>query len=83
MGKGVKEFVEYIMCERCKRRIVFSEEDCGFNFKVARNKGYKCGMSKTEMMIDSEGSKRMEVNEIVIVLVAELEREENVKENEK
>ena len=58
-----------------------SEEECGFSFKEARNKEYECGMCKLEMMIESEKRKRMELNEIVNVLVGELEREKNVREN--
>ena len=38
-------------------------------------------MCKLEMKIESERKKRMELNEIVNVLVAELEREKNVREN--
>ena len=38
MGKGVKDSVEYIMCERHKRWVVFSEEECGFSFQEARKK---------------------------------------------
>ena len=37
MGKGVKESVECIMCERCKRWPIFIEE-CGFSFKEAEKK---------------------------------------------
>ena len=81
MGKGVKEMNEYIMCEKCKRWIVFSEEECGFSFKEARNKEYECGMCKLEMVIESERRKRMELDAIVNVLLAEIEREKNDREN--
>ena len=53
MGKGGKEMNEYIMWERCKRWIVFSEK-CRFNFKDARNKEYECGMYRLEMGIECE-----------------------------
>ena len=36
---------------------------------------YKYGMRKVEIMIEKERRKRMELNEIVNVLVVELERE--------
>ena len=80
MGKGVKEMNEDIMCERCKRWIVFSEE-CMFSFMEARNKEYECRMCRSEMIIESERRKRMELDEIVNVLSAELEREKNYREN--
>ena len=53
---------------------MFSEEECGFSFKQARNKKYECGMCRLEMMIESERKKRMELDAIVNVLLAELER---------
>ena len=74
MGKGVKESDEYILSEKCKRWIMFSEEECGFSFKEARNKEYECGMHKLEMMIESERRKIIKLNEIVNVLVVELEK---------
>ena len=81
MGKGVKEADEYIMYEKCKRWIVFSEEECSFSFKEITNNEYECGMCRLEMKIENERRKRMELNEIVNVLVAELQREKNVRKN--
>ena len=42
------------MYERLKRLVVFSEEECGFNFKEARKKEnkYEYGMCKLQMMIE-------------------------------
>ena len=39
-----------LMCERCKRWLVFSKEECGFIFKEARRKEYECGMRKLEIL---------------------------------
>ena len=63
-----------------KRWLVFSEEKWGYSFKEARRKGYECGICKLEKMIESKRKKRMEPDEKVDVLVAELEREKNVRE---
>ena len=79
MGKGGKECVELIMCDECERWLVFSEKECGFSFKEAKKKTV-WGMGNLEMMIEGERKKRMELNELVNVVVAELEREENVRE---
>ena len=46
MGKGTKEYVQLIMCERYKKWLVFSEEECGYGFKESRRKEYECGMCK-------------------------------------
>ena len=54
MGKGVKECVESIICERCKRWLVFSEEECGFSFREDKKKDYEYCMCKLEMMIEEE-----------------------------
>ena len=74
MGKGEKESVQLIMCKRCKSWLVFSEEEYGYSFKEARRKEYECGMCKLEKVIEGERKKRMEIEETVNVLVAELER---------
>ena len=58
MGKGVKECVKCIMCERCKRWLVFSEE-CGFSYMEAIRKEYQWGMSKLEIKIEGEREKRI------------------------
>ena len=39
-----------------------------------------CGMCKLEMIIEDERKKRMELDEKADVLVAELEKEKNVRE---
>ena len=64
-----------VMCEKCKRLLVFSEEECGFSFKEAKKKDYECGMCKLEMMIEAERKKTMELNELINIVVAELEKE--------
>ena len=61
------------MCERHKRWLVFSEEECGFSLKEAGVKDYECNKCKLE--IEGERKKIMEINEVVNVVVAELERE--------
>ena len=81
MVKEVKEYVEYIMWERKKRWIVVSEEDLSFRFKETRNKELQCGMCKLEVMIQSERRKRMELKELVNVLMVELEEEKIFREN--
>ena len=63
------------MYERCKKWLVFSEEECGYSFKEARRKKYECGMCKLEKVIEGERKKRMEIEEKVNVLVTELERQ--------
>ena len=51
---------------------MFSEEEWGYSFKDTRRKEYECGMCKLE----KDGrKKRIEIEEKVNVLVAELERE--------
>ena len=45
-----------------------------------KSRSVVCGTCKLEMMIESRRKKRMELDEKVDVLVAELEREENVRE---
>ena len=35
MGKEVKEYVQLILGEGCKKWLVFSEEECGYSFKEA------------------------------------------------
>ena len=49
-----------------------SEEEYGFSFKEARKKEYECGMCKLEMMTEGERKKRMNLNELVNFVVAEL-----------
>ena len=76
MGKVVKECVQYFMCERCKRWVVFIEKGRYFSFQEARKKKeYTCGICKVEMMFEGERKKRIELNDIVNGIVAELERE--------
>ena len=58
------------MCDRCKRWLDFSEEECGFSFKEASKKEYEWGMCMLEMIFEGERIKRMELNE----KVAELEK---------
>ena len=60
---------------------MFSKEEREFSFKEARNKEDKCGMFRLEMMIKSERRKRMELDAIINVLLAEPEREKNDREN--
>ena len=67
------------MCKRCKRWLVFSDEEFGYSFKEARRKEYECGMCKLEKGIEDGRKKRMEIKEKVNVLVAELERQKNVR----
>ena len=71
------------MCERCKRWLGFSKKECGFSFKEARGKEYTCGMCKLEMIIEDERKKRMELDEKVNVLGAELEREKMLEKRQK
>ena len=47
----MKECVELIMCEICKRCFSFSGEVRGLSFKEARKKELRCGMCKLEMRI--------------------------------
>ena len=54
MGKGVKECVQLIMCERYKKWLVFHEEECGYSFNEARRKEYECVMCKLEKVIEGE-----------------------------
>ena len=43
-----------IFCERCKRWLVFSKEECGYSFKEVRRKEYECGTCKLQKMIECE-----------------------------
>ena len=83
MGKGVKEYVEYIIWIRFKSWVVFIKDKCSFSFKGTWKKEYEYGMCKLEIIIKCKSKKRMELSEIVNVLVAELESERNVKEVQK
>ena len=53
----------------------------GFSFKEARGKENMYGICKLKIIIEDERKKIMELYEKVNVLIAELEREKNVREN--
>ena len=55
------------LCQKCKRWLVFIEEECGFSFKEARRKEYECGMCKLEIMIEGERKEGIELDEKVNV----------------
>ena len=49
------------MCERYKKWLVFSDEQCGYSFKESRRKEYECYMCKLEKVIEGERKERMEI----------------------
>ena len=70
---------EMIFCERCKRWLVFSKEECGYSFKEARRKEYECGTCKLQKMIECE-RKENGTRWKGWCFMAELERGKNVRE---
>ena len=51
-----------------------------FSYKKAKKKFYALGMCNLEMVIEGERKTRMELKELVNVVVSELEREKKVRE---
>ena len=63
MGTNKEQCVEYIMYERCKSWVMFTEE-CGIRFREMKKNNMNL-VCKVKMMIKSE-RKRMDLNETLL-----------------